>query len=80
MAVDDTQKILESIQKLEQRMEKSFSEVREEMQGGFALTHQRIAQSEESIKNVLDSMIELHDSLDKRVKKLENKVDTSHSH
>lgn len=61
-------------------MEKGFTEVREEMQGGFALTHKRIAQAEDSIKNVLESVIDLHDSIDKRVTKLEKQSASPHSH
>lgn len=36
MAVNDTQKILKSIEKLEKRMEKSFSDIRGEMNGGLS--------------------------------------------
>lgn len=80
MVVDDTQKILDSLQGLQRRIEKGFSEMRNEMQGGFVLTHERIAKSEQNIKHLLESMIELHDSLDKRVEKLEDKIGTSPIH
>lgn len=108
MAIDTTQKILDSLERLEEHVENGFSQVRDEfvkidnrfarvneqfarvddefakvrdeMQGGFSLVHERIAQSEQSIKHILETVIELHDSLDKRVEKLENEINTSHSH
>ncbi len=87
MAEDNSQKILEALHQLEQRLENGFSQVRdelgkvrEEMQGGFGLTHERIAQSEQNIRHILESMVDLHDSLDKRVEKLEEKIESPHSH
>lgn len=77
---DDNRKIIESIQNLHQRIETGFNEIREEMQGGFALTHERIDKAENNIKHVLETVIDLHDSLDKRVERLEEEITTHHSH
>lgn len=68
-----------NLSQVRKEMAVNVSQVREEMQGGFSLTYQRIAQSEETIKHILESVIELNESLEKRVVKLETKVGTTHS-